>query len=71
MDRESAAQNRFARQTVAWRETAFVEGSAEFDTIGSSFARGEAGLDTLCTKFEDNLAHQITRTAGRFANLWK
>jgi hypothetical protein len=57
MHGESAAQNRFARQTVAWRETAFAEGGAEFDAIGSPFARGEASLDTLCTKFEDNLAH--------------
>jgi hypothetical protein len=64
MDGESAAQNRFARQTVAWREAAFVEGGAEFDTIGSPFARGDASLDTLCTEFEDNLAHQITRTAS-------
>ena len=55
--RESAALNRCARQTVTWREAAFAEGGAEFDAIGSSFARGEASLDTLCTQLEDNLAH--------------
>jgi hypothetical protein len=57
MHGESAAQNRFTRETVAWREAAFAERGAQFDAIRSTFARGEASLDTLCTKFEDNLAH--------------
>jgi hypothetical protein len=57
MHGESAAQNRCARKTVARREAAIAESGAEFDTIGSPFARGEASLDALCTEFEDNLAH--------------
>jgi hypothetical protein len=57
MHGESAAQNRFTRETVARREAAFAERGAEFDAIRSTFACGEASLDTLCTKFEDNLAH--------------
>jgi hypothetical protein len=54
---ESAALNRCARQTVTWREAAFAEGGAQFNAIGSPFARGEASLNTLCTELEDNLAH--------------
>src|ERR1700733_1743181 len=54
---ESAALNRRARQPVTRRQAAFAEGCAEFDAIGSAFACGEASLDTLCTKLEDNLAH--------------
>ena len=57
MHRESGAQDRCTREAVAWREAAFAEGGAKFNAICSSFARGEAGLDTLCTEFEDNLAH--------------
>jgi hypothetical protein len=57
MHGKSAAQNRFTRETVARREAAFAERGAEFDAIRSTFACGEASLDTLCTKFEDNLAH--------------
>jgi hypothetical protein len=57
MHGESTAQNRFTRETVARREAAFAERCAELDAIRSTFARGEASLDTLCTKFEDNLAH--------------
>jgi hypothetical protein len=57
MHGESAAQNRCTRETVARRQTAFAKGSAQFNTIGSPFARGEASLDTLCTEFENNLTH--------------
>jgi predicted outer membrane lipoprotein len=57
MHREAAALNRCAYQTVAWREAAFAECCAKFDAIRSPFAGGEASLDALCTKFEDNLAH--------------
>ena len=64
--REAAALNRCAYQTVAWREAAFAERCAKFDAIRSTFARGEASLDALCTKFEDNLAHYVTQTTGNF-----
>jgi hypothetical protein len=57
MHGKAATLNRCVYKTVAWRESAFTEGGAEFDAVGSSFACGEAGLDTLCTEFEDNLAH--------------
>lgn len=55
--REPAALHCCAYQAVAWCEAAFAERGAEFNAIGSAFARGEASLDALCTKFEDDLAH--------------
>jgi len=57
MNRQPAALNRCTGETVAWREAAFAKSGAEFNPIGSPFARGEASLDTLSTEFEDNLAH--------------
>jgi hypothetical protein len=35
-----AAKDRLTRQTVAWSEAAFAEGSAQLNAIGSAVARG-------------------------------
>ncbi|AEU36834.1 hypothetical protein AciX8_2519 [Granulicella mallensis MP5ACTX8] len=57
MHGELAAQNRCTDKTVAGCEAALTERGAKFDAVRPSFACCEAGLDTLRTKFEDNLAH--------------
>ena len=62
MNGETAAKNRCVRKSVTRRKTAFAKRGAKFDAIGAPFARGEAGLKTLCTEFEDDFAHQITQT---------
>jgi hypothetical protein len=69
MNGETAAKNRCVRKSVTRRKSAFAEGGAEFDAIGATFARGEAGLKTLGTEFEGNLPHQITRTTRAFQSL--
>jgi hypothetical protein len=57
MHGKPATLNRCVCKTVAWRKATFAEGGAEFDAVSSPFACGEASLNTLCTEFEDNLAH--------------
>jgi hypothetical protein len=67
---KAAVKNRSTRETMTWRKPPFAEGSAKLNAIGTAFARGEAGLKTLCTEFEDDFAHQITQTT-KLSDPWK
>jgi hypothetical protein len=54
---EAATKNCSTRQSMTRRKPPFAEGGAKLNAIGATFARGEAGLKTLCTEFEDDFAH--------------
>jgi hypothetical protein len=66
---EAAMKNRSTRETMTRRKPPFAEGGAKLNAVGTAFARGEAGLKSLCTEFEDDFAHQITQTTKAFRSL--
>jgi hypothetical protein len=67
---EVAMNDRSTRETMTRRKPPFAKGGAKLNAIGTAFARGEAGLKTLCTEFEDDFAHQITQPQ-KLSDPWK
>ncbi|GGA54632.1 hypothetical protein GCM10011507_02400 [Edaphobacter acidisoli] len=49
MNGQAAAADCFFDERVARGEAAFTQRRAELDAVRATFARGQAGLDALCT----------------------